>query len=133
MLVTKVVGVVTTDLNDADVIGVQDCALFLFPVMQALLAINTGVKGMVCSAELIIVVEEGLDCGFLVSGDSYTELALVTQVIRNATLETVVRSLVVGESATANKDQVVTTYSTVMSDFHFYTRPVPDKLLRSPN
>ena len=58
MLVTKVVGVVTTDLNDADVIDVQDCALFLFPVMQALLAINTGVKGMVCSAELIIVVEE---------------------------------------------------------------------------
>jgi hypothetical protein len=132
VLVAQVVDVVTTDLNDANVIGVQDRALFLFPVTQALLAINAGVKGRVCSAELIIVAEEGLDCAILVEGDSYTELPLATQVIRKTTLETVLHSLVVGESTATNKGQVVATYNTVMTDFHFYARPVPDKLLRSP-
>jgi hypothetical protein len=69
VLVAKVVVVVTTDLNDANVIGVQDCTLFLFPVMQASLAINAGVKGMVCSAELIIVAEEDLSGLWIVTGN----------------------------------------------------------------
>ena len=70
---------------------------------------STGVNEYVCSAKLILVAEEGLDRGCLVEGDSYTELPLVTQVIRKVTLETVLRSLVVGESAVANKGPVVAT------------------------
>ncbi len=44
VLVIKVVGVVTTNLNDSNVIGVQDCSLILFRVVQTLLAINVGIK-----------------------------------------------------------------------------------------
>ena len=79
-----------------------------------------------------MVVEEGLHHGCLVEGDGYTQLTLVTQVIRKATLETVLHRLVVGVSAAVNKVPVVATLSTVMPDFDFYVRPVPYKLLRSP-
>ncbi len=40
VLVTKVVGMLTTNLNDANVIDMQDCKLILLSVLHALLAIN---------------------------------------------------------------------------------------------
>ena len=120
MLVTKVVGVVTTNLNDVNVIDVQEYTIILFRVVQALLATNVGIEGRVCIAKLIMLEEEGLDHGCLVEGDSYTQLPLANQVIRKATLETVLHSLVFGVSTVANKVPVVATNITVMTDFDCY-------------
>ena len=87
--VSKLVGMLTTNLNDAHVIGVQDCSLILFPVVHALLAINVRIKGRVCCTELRLMVEEVLDRCLLVKGDSYTQIPQTPQVIRKFTLETV--------------------------------------------
>ena len=81
---------------------------------------NVGIKGRVCSTILMMVVEEVLDHGCLVEGDSYTQLPLANQVIRKATLETVLHSLVFGVSTVANKVPVVATNITVMTDFDCY-------------
>ena len=125
VLVTKVVDILTTNLNDANVIDVQDCTLILFPVLHALLAINVCIKGRVSCTELRILVDEVLDRCLLVKGDSYVDLPQASQVIRKATLETVLCCLVVPVPSAANKVPVVATYITVMTDFEQYLRPVP--------
>ena len=86
VLVTKVVGMLTTNLNDANVTGVQDCTLILFPVIYALFAINVCIKGRVCYTELRMMSDEVLGHCLLVKGDNYTELPQSPQVIHEVAL-----------------------------------------------
>ena len=74
-LVTKVVDMRTTSLNDANVIHVQYKSLILLVVDHSFLVVYVGVKGHVRSTQVWIQEKIGLHLRSLVQGDTHQPLS----------------------------------------------------------
>jgi hypothetical protein len=131
-LVTQVVGMRATHLDNASVICVQQQSLVLLAVRHGLLAVYVPIKGPVCRINVGIHTQIVLKSRGLVKGNEDAQLKGATQTVGKAAFRAVLGGPIGGVASTEEQGPMPTAEARVIAEVFFDIAPAVPQNLRSP-